>query len=96
MQTVYKKLFSPRRGRTAFFANERIAEFLDFAIQAEFAFVYEKFDLYRAFAIPAIRHKCDPIPVNLSLVRSEMLYCVCWILQFGLEEFRIHFNVLIE
>ena len=23
-------------------------------------------------------------------------YCVCWILQFGLEEFWIHLNVLIE
>ena len=28
------------------------------------------------------------------LVRSEKLYCVCWILQFGLEEFRIYLNVL--
>ena len=37
LQTVYKKLFSPRRGRIAFSANERIAEFLDFAIQAKFA-----------------------------------------------------------
>ena len=49
-------------------------------------FVYKEFDLYRSLAIP----------VNLSLVRSEKLYCVCWILQFGLEEFRIHFNVLIK
>ena len=38
-QTVDKKLFSPRRGRIAFSANERIAEFLDFAIQAKFAYV---------------------------------------------------------
>ena len=34
-----KKLFSPRRGRIALSANERIAEFLDFAIQAKFAYV---------------------------------------------------------
>ena len=64
--------------------------------QAEFSFIYEEFDLYRSLAIPVVWHKCYPIPVNLSLVRSEKLYSVCWILQFGLEEFRIHFNVLIE
>ena len=40
-QTVDKKLFSPRRGRIALSANERIAEFLDFAIQAKFAYVNE-------------------------------------------------------
>ncbi|MBS5618602.1 MAG: hypothetical protein KHW90_09380 [Clostridiales bacterium] len=40
IQTVDKKLFSPRRGgRIALSANERIAEFLDFAIQAKFAYV---------------------------------------------------------
>ena len=38
-QNVEKKLFSPRRGRIALSANERIAEFLDFAIQAKFAYV---------------------------------------------------------
>ena len=38
LQTVDKKLFSPRRGRIALSANERIAEFLDFAIQAKFAY----------------------------------------------------------
>ena len=38
-QTVDKKLFSPRRGRIALSANERIAEFLDFAIQAKFAYI---------------------------------------------------------
>ena len=39
LQTVDKKLFSPEGGRIALSANERIAEFLDFAIQAEFAYV---------------------------------------------------------
>ena len=39
IQTVDKKLFSPRRGRIALSANERIAEFFDFAIQAKFAYV---------------------------------------------------------
>ena len=38
-QTADKKLFSPRRGRIALSANERIAEILDFAIQAKFAYV---------------------------------------------------------
>ena len=38
-QTVDKKLFSPEGGRIALPANERIAEFLDFAIQAKFAYV---------------------------------------------------------
>ena len=38
-QTVDKKLFSPFGGRIALSANERIAEFLDFAIQAKFAYV---------------------------------------------------------
>ena len=37
---VDKKLFSPSKGeRTALSANERIAEFLDFAVQAKFAYV---------------------------------------------------------
>ena len=39
-QTVDKKLFSPPEGgRIALSANERIAEFLDFAIQDKFAYV---------------------------------------------------------
>ena len=40
-QTVDKKLFSPppEGGRIVLSANERIAEFLDFAIQAKFAYV---------------------------------------------------------
>ena len=39
LQTVDKKLFSPEGGRIALSANEKIAEFLDFAIQAKFAYV---------------------------------------------------------
>ena len=38
-QIADKKLFSPRRGRIALSANERIDEFPDFAIQAKFAYV---------------------------------------------------------
>ena len=38
-QTVDKKAILPRRGRIALSANERIAEFLSFAIQAKFAYV---------------------------------------------------------
>ena len=40
LQTVDKKLFfPPEGGRIALSANEKIAEFLDFAIQAKFAYV---------------------------------------------------------
>ena len=39
LQTVNKKLFSPFRGRIALSVNERIADFLDFTIQAKFAYV---------------------------------------------------------
>ena len=39
LQSVDKKLFSPEGGRIALSANERIVEFLDFAIQAKFAYV---------------------------------------------------------
>ena len=40
LQTVDKKLFSPPEGgRIALSTNERIAEFLDFAIQSKFVYV---------------------------------------------------------
>ena len=39
LQTADKKLFSPEGGRIALSENERIAEFLDFAIQSKFAYV---------------------------------------------------------
>ena len=39
LQTVNKKLFSPFGGRIALSVNEKIAEFLDFTIQAKFAYV---------------------------------------------------------
>ena len=50
-QTVDKKLFFPPWGRIALFANERIAEFLDFAIQAKFAYINKLAPCYgnRAF-----------------------------------------------
>ena len=38
-QTVDKKLFSPEEGRIALSTNERIAEFLDFVLQAKLAYV---------------------------------------------------------
>ena len=41
IQTVDKKLFAPEGGRIALSANERIAEFLDFAIHGKFAYVNE-------------------------------------------------------
>ena len=51
-QTVDKKLFSPpRRGRIALSANERIAEFLDFAIQVKIAYVNKQSRTQPAFLI---------------------------------------------
>ena len=49
IQTVDKKLFAPEGGRIALSANERIAEFLDFAIQARFAYVNELRQVQPAF-----------------------------------------------
>ena len=46
LQIVDKKLFSPRRGRIALSANERIAEFLNFAIQVKFVYVYKLLNMY--------------------------------------------------
>ena len=57
-QTVDKKLFSPRRGRIALSVNERIAEFLDFAIQAKFAYVGRLLHKSRICAFSA-RKKTD-------------------------------------
>ena len=53
LQTVDKKLFSPRRGRIALSANERIAEFLDFVLQAKFAYVNKLRQAQPAF-LPAV------------------------------------------
>ena len=64
--------------------------------QAEFSFIYEKFDLYRSFAIPVVWHRCYSAPVQLSPVCSEILYCVCWRLQFCLEKFWIYLNIRIK
>ena len=44
-----QKAILPRRGRIALSANERIAEFLDFAIQDKFAYV-NNLDRYNAFS----------------------------------------------
>ena len=49
IQTVDKKLFSPRRGRIALSAHERIAEFLDFVLQAKFAYVNKLRQVQPAF-----------------------------------------------
>ena len=49
IQTVDKKLFAPEGGRIALSANERISEFLDFAIQVKFAYVNELRQVQPAF-----------------------------------------------
>ena len=47
LQLVDKKLFSSRRGRIALSANERVAEFLDFAIQDKFVYVNKLLEIMR-------------------------------------------------
>ena len=54
LQTVDKKLFSPEGGRIALSANERIAEFLNFAIQAKFAYVNKLERTQSAFLFSSI------------------------------------------
>ena len=49
IQTVDKKLFAPEGGRIALSANERIAEFLDFVLQAKFAYVNKLRQVQPAF-----------------------------------------------
>ena len=49
IQTVDKKLFAPEGGRIALSANERIAEFLDFVLQAKFAYVSKLRQVQPAF-----------------------------------------------
>ena len=51
IQTVDKKLFAPEGGRIALSANERIAEFLDFVLQAKFAYVNELRQVQPAFFV---------------------------------------------
>ena len=52
-QTVDNTLFSPLGGRIALSANERICGFLDFAIQAKFAYINKLAPCYgnRAFFV---------------------------------------------
>ncbi len=57
LQTVDKKLFSPPKGR-ALSANERIAEFLDFVLQAEFAYVNKLRRAQPAFCLLFFNGKC--------------------------------------
>ena len=53
-----QKAILPRRGRIALSANERIAEFLDFAIQAKFAYVNK--------LGAALRERCSPPAIPAS------------------------------
>ena len=59
LQTVDKKLFSPEGGgRIALSANERIAEFLDFVLQAKFAYVNKLRQVQLAFCLRFFNGKC--------------------------------------
>ena len=52
-----KAIPPPERGRIALSANERIAEFLDFAIQAKFAYVNKLSGLSPFFLMGKMRRK---------------------------------------
>ena len=58
--------------------------------------IHKESDLYRPPAISVIWHRCYPAPVQLSLVRSEMLYHIRWIFQFCFEKLGIHRNILVQ
>ena len=64
-QIADKKLFSPFRGRIALSANERIAEFLDFAIQAKFAYVNKLRHAQSAFLTYKKLHKIARVSKTL-------------------------------
>ena len=65
IQTVDKKLFAPEGGRIALSANERIAEFLDFAIQAKFAYVNKLRQAQSAFLTYRKLHKIARVSMTL-------------------------------
>ena len=58
-----QKAILPRRGRIALSANERIAEFLDFAIQAKFAYVNK--------LSPALKSRAFLFEIRFSCCRWE-------------------------
>ena len=64
-----QKAILPRRGRIALSANERIAEFLDFAIQAKFAYVNKLgAALWERCSPPAIPASADHPATSLFTV----------------------------
>ena len=69
-QTVDKKLFSPRRGRIALSASERIAESLDFAIQAKFAYVGKLLHKSRICAFPAHKKKRTAEAIRFFILQT--------------------------
>ena len=71
-QTVDKKLFSPRRGRIALSVNERIAESLDFSIQAKFAYVGKLLHKSRICAFPAHKKNGRPKPSVSSFCKRSI------------------------
>lgn len=42
--------------------------------QAEFSFIYEKFDLYRSFAIPVVWHYSTSLRISIPFISSESLW----------------------
>ena len=69
-QTVDKKLFSPEGGRIALTANERIAELLDFAIQAKFACVGKLLHKSWICAFPAHQKKRTAEAIRFFILQT--------------------------
>ena len=74
-----QKAILPRRGRIALSANERIAEFLNFAIQAKFAYVNRLRGL-------------NPL-LYFVLVRSRLLFFILFLKRRGQRIFQKPFNI---
>ena len=75
-----QKAILPRRGRIALSANERIAEFLNIAIQAKFAYVNKLGQAQPAFALDeneGSMYRCIKCPIQTSKEGS------CGNFQFG-------------
>ena len=70
-----QKAILPRRGRIALSANERIAEFLDFAIQAKFAYVIIMFSLVvRSLSKHQSKLKPPPLVIIIGVYSTRRTF----------------------
>ena len=70
-----QKAILPRSGRIALSANERIAEFLDFAIQAKFACVIIRFSLVdRSLSKHQSKIKPPPLVIIMGVYSTRRTF----------------------